>query len=161
MTTKWKKIWLALVTLLLIFLFGEMGFSTYYYHKHCSECSRYSLAWIQLIEIAKNKFSPPPKEKQEVQLPQLRTTYLNYDFKTRLSVSHFKSYHEFAKHACIPCHYGTINGTDISKLIKDMQENDLQKYLEASLTHNMPPDEVFRKVLLGKLNFLQKQFGHK
>jgi hypothetical protein len=163
LTKKWKKRGLALSTLVLFFLLGEMGFSTYYYHKHCDECSKYSLAWEQLIEVTKNKFSTkkedfftPSKEKQQIQRPNLKTADIDYDFKTRLSESHFKSYHEFATHACIPCHYGE-NGTNLVKPIEMMTESHLKNYLDASLNHGkMPPDEIFRKILLGKLNFLKK-----
>jgi hypothetical protein len=78
-------------------------------------------------------------------------------FKEKLSESHFKSYHEFAEHACIPCHYGE-NGTNLVKPIEMMTESDLKNYLDAMLNNSkMPPDEVFRKILLGKLNFLKKR----
>lgn len=78
-------------------------------------------------------------------------------FKEKLSESHFKSYHEFAEHACITCHYGE-NGTNLVKPIEMMTESDLKNYLDAMLNDSkMPPDEVFRKILLGKLNFLKKR----
>jgi Na+/H+ antiporter NhaB len=78
-------------------------------------------------------------------------------FKEKLSESHFQSYHEFAEHVCIPCHYGE-NGTNLVKPIEMMTENDLKNYLDAMLNYRkMPPDEVFRKILLGKLIFLKKR----
>ncbi|MBE9563137.1 MAG: hypothetical protein IMF12_09785 [Proteobacteria bacterium] len=79
---------------------------------------------------------------------------IDHDLKTKLSESHFKSYHEFAKHACIPCHSGE-NGTNLVKLIDLMTESDLRNYLDTSLNYGkMPPDEVFRKVLLDKFLLL-------
>jgi len=81
---------------------------------------------------------------------------VEYNLSERLTESHFKSYHEFATHACIPCHYGE-NGTNLVKPIEMMTEDGLKNYLEASLNHGkMPPDEIFRKILLGKFNFLKK-----
>ena len=142
-----------------------MGFSTYYYHKHCSECSKYSLAWLQWIERTQEQFSQTQVEKLKTEIlmreEKQRVIYVQFtdkdDLKDRLTKSSFKSYHEFATHACLPCHYARTNGTDLSNLFKNMPENDLQKYLEVSLNNNMPPDDIFRKILLGKLNFLMKR----
>ena len=161
---KWQKIWLSFVTLVLILGVGEIGLSTYYYHNYCKECSKYSFAWVQLFAVTKQKLLDKKEDilipkQEESQRPKLETAKLDYDLTTRLSESHFNSYHEFATHACIPCHYSD-NGTKLVIPIKMMTESDLQKYLDASLNHGkMPPDEIFRKILLGKLNFLKKHLN--
>ena len=60
---KWKDIMLFFSTFLFIFVIGEVGFSTYYYHKHGSNSDKYGLAWIQWIERTKNSLTRIKVEK--------------------------------------------------------------------------------------------------
>jgi len=121
-----------------------------------------SLPNLQSLEVVKtdddikmdNHFQEKTSELEVVKTDD--DIKMDDDFKKKLSESHFKSYHEFATHACIPCHYGE-NGTNLVKPIEMMTENNLKNYLDTSLNHGkMPPDEIFRKILLGKLNFLKR-----
>lgn len=78
----------------------------------------------------------------------------NDNLNQRLAESSFSSYHEFGLRACLPCHYGD-NGTNLVKSFDMMTETDLKNYLNIMLNSgNMPPDEIFRGILLNKFNFL-------
>ena len=77
----------------------------------------------------------------------------------RLEESTFASYREFAHYSCIPCHY-TYSTTDLTGVIKEMPEDELASYLEEMLTDgSMPPDEVIRDILAGKLRYLREHLG--
>lgn len=78
----------------------------------------------------------------------------NDNLNQRLAESSFSSYHDLALRACLPCHYGD-NGTNLVKSFDMMTESDLKNYLDNMLNSgNMPPDEVFRGIILKKFNFL-------
>jgi hypothetical protein len=82
----------------------------------------------------------------------------NDNLNQRLAESSFSSYHEFGLRACLPCHYGD-NGTNLVKSFDMMTETDLKNYLNIMLNSgNMPPDEVFRGILLKK--FKKLNFSH-
>ena len=68
----------------------------------------------------------------------------------------YSSYAEFASSVCLPCHYRNIpNGTDLEKLFPNASsEADIKSILLPILRDgNMPPNEVYRKILYDK--FLQ------
>ena len=68
----------------------------------------------------------------------------------------YSSYREFAESACLPCHYKNIpNGTDLQKIFPNASsETEIKNILLPILRDgNMPPSEVYRKILYDK--FLQ------
>ena len=67
----------------------------------------------------------------------------------------YSSYAEFANSACLPCHYRNIpNGTDLQALFHNTSEAKIKSILLPILRDgNMPPNEVYRKILYNK--FLQ------
>ncbi len=86
----------------------------------------------------------------------LHSSYADEDFNKRLQKSTFTSYLEFAKYSCMPCHY-KYNTTDLTGVLMEMPENELASYLEEMITEgSMPPDEVIRDILAGKLKYLRE-----
>jgi len=84
-------------------------------------------------------------------------TQAESELSKKLSESSFSSYHEFALHACLPCHYNSENSTNLIQPIERMNENELYLYLNVMLNYgNMPPDPIFRHILIGKLEFMKK-----
>jgi len=79
--------------------------------------------------------------------------------KEKLSQSRFASYAEFAQHSCLPCHYNSENNsTNLIQPLERMNENELQLYLSVMLAYgNMPPDPIFRDILIGKLDFMKNR----
>jgi len=76
-----------------------------------------------------------------------------------LSQSRFASYAEFAQHSCLPCHFNSENNsTNLIQPLERMNEKELQLYLSVMLAYgNMPPDPIFRDILIGKLNFMKQR----
>ena len=64
----------------------------------------------------------------------------------------YSSYAEFASSACKPCHYRNIpNGTDLYELFHNATEAELKSILLPILKDgNMPPNELYRKILYDK-----------
>ena len=72
------------------------------------------------------------------------------------STHQYSSYAEFASSVCLPCHYQNIpNGTDLQKLFPNVSsEAEIKSILLPILKDgNMPPNEIYRKILYNK--FLQ------
>ena len=67
----------------------------------------------------------------------------------------YSSYAEFANSVCLPCHYRNIsNGTDLQERFPNATEAEIKSILLPILKDgNMPPNDVYRKILYGK--FLQ------
>lgn len=70
-----------------------------------------------------------------------------------------RSYQDFAYYNCIRCHHGASK-VNLVEVFANMNGKQMATYLEQMLRNgNMPPDPVYRSILLFQLDALNQEKG--